>query len=150
MVSFAVVCVCVCVCVYVCEILENVLLSLLHVHFPSATYSIDFCPLYILASFVRLIDHMFEFISELPIPLHWSTFLFLCQSCTVLIIVTFRVVWSQGAWFLQFHFSFSRLLWLLRVFYIFCAKFKISLLGDNIPKLFYNLKINSNLYRLKN
>ena len=38
--------------------------------FPSATYSIDFCPLYILASFVRLIDHMCEFISELSILLH--------------------------------------------------------------------------------
>ena len=60
---------------------------------------------------------MHGFISGLSILFHWSIFLFLCQYHTVLMTVALQcVVWSQEGWFLQLHSSFSRLLWLFRVF----------------------------------
>ena len=47
----------------------------------------------------------------------WSICLFLCLYHTVWLLWLCSIVWSQGAWFLQLHFSFSRLFWL---FLIFC------------------------------
>ena len=58
------------------------------------------------------------FISGLSILFHWSIFLSLCQYHTVLMTVVCGIVWSQEHWFLQFHSSFLRLLWLFRVFYV--------------------------------
>ena len=58
------------------------------------------------------------FISGLSILFHWSIFLSLCQYHTVLMTVVCSRAWSQAGWFLRFHSSFSRLLWLFEVFCI--------------------------------
>ena len=57
------------------------------------------------------------FISGLSILFHWS--IFLCTS-TILSwwLWTCSRAWSQAGWFLQFHSSFSGLLWLFKVFCI--------------------------------
>ena len=47
---------------------------------------------------------------------HWSVCLFLCQYCTILINVA--LCWNPGAWYLQLCSSFSRLLWLFKVFHV--------------------------------
>ena len=52
-------------------------------------------------------------------PFYWLICLFFGQCYTVLITIALSYsqrVWSQRVWFLQIHFSFSRLLWLFRVF----------------------------------
>ena len=59
---------------------------------------------------------MHGFISGLSILFHWSIFLSLCQYHTVLMLWVCSRAWSQSGWFLQFHSSFSRLLWLFKVF----------------------------------
>ena len=56
------------------------------------------------------------FISGLSILFHWSIFLFLHQYHTVLMTVACSIIWNQEGWFLQFYSSFSRLLWLFKVF----------------------------------
>ena len=58
-------------------------------------------------------------ISEFSILFHWFLCLFLCQSLTALITTASSITWSPELWCLQFQFSFSRLLWLLGVFYGF-------------------------------
>ena len=76
-----------------------------------------FAPLYILASFVKnkvptgTRVHFWAFCLVLlvcisvfgPVPSHW--WVWLCS-----------LIWSQAGWFLQFHSSFSRLLWLFKGF----------------------------------
>ena len=62
------------------------------------------------------------FIFRLSILFHWSIFLFLHPNHILFITVAFHIVWSQGAWFLQLCFSFSRLLWL---FMVFCVSIQI-------------------------
>ena len=52
----------------------------------------------------------------------WSICLFLCLYHTVWLLWLCSIVWSQGAWFLQLHFSFSRLFW---CFLIFCISIQI-------------------------
>ena len=47
---------------------------------------------------------------------HWSVCLFLCQYYTILINVA--LCWNPGAWYLQLCSSFSRLLWLFKVFHV--------------------------------
>ena len=59
---------------------------------------------------------MCGFISGLSILFHWSIFLSLCQYQTVLMTVACSRAWSQAGWFLQFHSSFSGLLWLFEGF----------------------------------
>ena len=86
--------------------------------FPSTLVKeIVFSPLYILASFVkdRCVDLSLGFLFcsiDLYFCLCASTILFwwlwLCSRA-----------WSQAGWFLQFHSSFSRLLWLFEVFLYF-------------------------------
>ena len=64
------------------------------------------------------------------------------------------IVWSQAAWFLQFHSSFSRLLWLFEVFLYFHTNCEIicsssvkntigSLIGINTQKSFAFLYTNN-------
>ena len=53
------------------------------------------------------------FISGLSVLFHWSIFL-----CTSTILFWWLWLWSQAGWFLQFHSSFSKLLWLFEVFCI--------------------------------
>ena len=73
--------------------------------------------LYILASLVVDWPYVLVYFYVLyPVSFLWSMCLFLHQFHTVLITELCSIVWSQGAWFLQLHFSFSRLLWLFRVF----------------------------------
>ena len=71
----------------------------------------------------RLIDHRGVGLSLgfLSWPI-WSIRLFLCLYHTVWLLWLCSIVWSQGAWFFQLHFSFSRLFWL---FLIFCISIKI-------------------------
>ena len=61
---------------------------------------------------------------------HWDTFIFFVLFCffclfffvffffasTILSWLPCSIVWSQESWFLQLHSSFSRLLWLFKVF----------------------------------
>ena len=60
--------------------------------------------------------YVHRFISGLSIQFHWST-LYFCSNTILFGWLQLRsIVWNQGAWFLQLHFSFSRLISLFRVF----------------------------------
>ena len=66
---------------------------------------------------------MHRFISGLSVLFHWYIFLLFWQYHTVFITVIFcSRVQSQAVWFLQLHFSCSRLLWL---FGVFCVSIQI-------------------------
>ena len=112
---------------FIFMILETVLISFFYMQlssFPSTTHWRDclFSTAYHCLPFCRLTDHvcMGLFSSFLSFPL--ICFLFLCQCHNILMTVALTIVWSQGLWFFQIWFSFSRLLWnletkdLLRVF----------------------------------
>ena len=69
------------------------------------------------------------FISGLSILFHWSYFC-LCAS-TILFwwLWLCSIAWSQAGWFLQFHSSFLRLLWLFEVFCIFIQIVRLFVLA---------------------
>ena len=57
--------------------------------------------------------------------------------------------WSQAGWFLQFHSSFSRLLWLFEVFLYFHTNYEIicsSSVKDTVGSLIYLPKEAKDLY----
>ena len=106
-----------------CMVLESVLVSFFYkwlASFPAPLVKeIVFTPLYILASFVKDKVSMgawiylwaFYFVPLIYISVFvpvLSWWLCLCSRA-----------WSQADWFLQFHSSFSRLLWLFEVFLYF-------------------------------
>ena len=109
-------------------VLKNVLISFFYKYlssFPSTTYWRDclFSIVYPCLLCHRLIDHncvgLFLFcFFDLCVYFCASTILFwLQQLCSI--------VWSQGAWFLQLHFSFSRLFWLFWGLLCFHINFEI-------------------------
>ena len=57
-------------------------------------------------------------ISGLSILFHWSIFLSCASTILSWWLWLWSRAWSQAGWFLQFHSSFSRLLWLFKVFCI--------------------------------
>ena len=71
---------------------------------------------------------MHGFISGLSILFHWS--IFLCAS-TILSwwLWLCSRAWSQAGWFLQVHSSFSRWLWLFKVFCISIQNLKLFVLA---------------------
>ena len=116
---------------FLCMVLESVLVSFFYKCWPvfpaPLVKEIVFTPLYILASFVKdkvSIDLSLGFLFgsiELYFCLCASTvlswWLWLCSRA-----------WSQADWFLQFHSSFSRLLWLFEVFCISIQTVKLFVL----------------------
>ena len=61
-----------------------------------------------------------------------STDLYFCLCANTILfwwLWLYSIVWSQAGWFLQFHTSFSRLLWL---FEVFCISIQITQLFFNI------------------
>ena len=66
--------------------------------------------------------YVLGFISGLSILFHWSMFLSLRQYHTVLMTVALQYNLKLGRSILQFHSSFSRLLWLFKVFFLFPYK----------------------------
>ena len=72
------------------------------------------------------------------IDLHF--FLCVCLYHTVLMTVAlYYTIWGQGAWFLQLDFSFSRLFWLLGVFFasIQTVKFIVLVLWKNTICIYF-------------
>ena len=65
------------------------------------------------------------FTSGLSVLFHWSIFLSLCQYHTALMTVAMYYSLKSGSWFVQFHSSFSRLLWLFEFFLYFHTNFEI-------------------------
>ena len=110
---------------FLCMVLESVLFHSFASGWPAfpapLVKEIVFNPLYILASFVKdkvfigvwVYLWAFHFVPLMyisifvPVPYCLSWWLWLCNRA-----------WSQAGWFLQFHSSFSRLLWLFEVFCI--------------------------------
>ena len=88
------------------------------------------------------------FISGLSILFHWPIFLSLCQYHTVLMTWLCSRAWSQASWFLQFHSSFSRLLWLCEVFCISIQIVKLFVLAlwHYFLKYIWNLMNCQDLY----
>ena len=63
--------------------------------------------------FTRLLFHFFY--GFLCFPLLWRSFLVQCSpTCLFLLLLTFTIVWNQGAWYFQLCSSSSRLFWLFR------------------------------------
>ena len=88
------------------------------------------------------------FISGLSILFHWSIFLSLCQYLLSSWLWLCSRAWSQAGWFLQFHFSFSRLLWLFEIFCISMQIVKLFVLGLHYIFLKFYLFFNWRLYRI--
>ena len=71
---------------------------------------------------------MCGFLSCLSTLFHGSIFLSLCHYILSWWLWLCSIVWSQAGWFLQFH-SFSRLLWLFKVFCISIQIVKLFVLA---------------------
>ena len=69
------------------------------------------------------------FISGLSILFHWSIFLSVCQYILSWWLWLCSRAWSQVGWFLQFHSSFLRLLWLFEDFCIPIQSVKLFILA---------------------
>ena len=82
---------------------------------------------------------------DLPLGfLFWSIHLYICLCANTILswwLWLCRIVWSQAGWFLQFHSSFSRLLWLFKDFFISIQIVKLFVLGYDIL-MFDNLYLN--------
>ena len=105
-------------------VLESVLVSFFYkwlTSFPSNTCERDFflrCIFLPPLSKIRC-PYVRGFISGLSILFHWSIFLSLCSTILSWWLWLCSRAWSQVGWFLQFHSSFSRLLWLFQVFFLY-------------------------------
>ena len=96
--------------------------------FPSTTIAeADFSPLYILSSFVKdKYPYVHGCISGLPILLHWSIFLHLCQHYTVLMTVALQYSLNSRRLIPPTLFSFLTIvlvIWGLLCFYTYCGFF---------------------------
>ena len=129
---------------FLCMVLGSVLISFFYMQlsgFPAPLIEeAVFSPLYILASFIKnkvticVWAYLWAFY---PVPLIYISVFVPVPYC--LDYCSF-VVWSLGAWFLQLRFSFSRLLWLFRVFCVsihivqcvFCSSSVKNVIGSLI------------------
>ena len=109
---------------FLCMMLENVLISFFTYRCPiiPAPFIEEtvFPPLYGCPSFnlidLRCMGLFLGFLSG-------SVDLDFCF-CASTVLFWWLWLWSKAAWILQLHFSFSRLLWLFRVFYVSTQIFK--------------------------